>query len=149
MKKPISACLLSLMLGITVSSLAACQSQAPKSKPASPSAVTTGSSGMTSKERASVDKLEWLNTGDPEQDAQVMLMKAKNSNQKPVLLAFAGRGLSYPGLSKAEYEAIKSKVSYQVAEGSGDVTRGSADRAMRKKLKAYATIYNRTIVAGI
>lgn len=148
MKKSTSACFLSLTLLMTASGLVACQTS--ETKPESPSAKPTGFSDMSAKERAAVDKLSWINNSNPTEAAQAVLARAQSdANQKPALLAFAGRGLTYPGLTSAEYEAIKSKVTYRIAEGSGDVIYGNTHREMRKKLNAYATTYNQAIVAGL
>lgn len=141
MKKIING-ILTLVFIMTIGSLAACQSTDEKETPA----PSSGSSTMSEEEKAAVDQLAWLNTQNPAQDAQAMLAI---NGKKPELIAFSGRGLSYPGLSASDYTSIEKKVSYRIAEGSGDVIYGNAHLEMRKKLRDYAEVYNQTILAGL
>lgn len=100
-------------------------------------------------ERKAVAKLQWLNSANPQQRASSELAQAKAQGRKPAIMAFAGRGLSYPGLSPAQLAKIRRKVNDNITDGSGDTIFGPTHRNMRKKLRDYAIAYNRAIAAGI
>lgn len=135
-----------LLALLIMTGLTSCQRDA---KPENNSSAKAEPSAMTPQEEKAVAVLQWLNNGNPEQDASNEFRQAGEQSRKPKLMAFAGRGLSYPGLSKDQLAATKDKVSYKIAEGSGDVIYGSAHREMRKKLRAYTVTYNQAILAAI
>ncbi|MFK8021342.1 MAG: hypothetical protein AB8B86_16390 [Pseudomonadales bacterium] len=99
---------------------------------------------MSPREKEVVATMLWVEDADPQADAALML-----KNDKPELMAFAGRGLSYPGLTKNQVASIKNKVGYQVAEGSSDTIYGNSHRSLRKKLREYATVYNQIIFDAV
>jgi len=102
------------------------------------------SNTMSPREKEVVSTMAWVEQADPQADAALMLKSAK-----PELMAFAGRGLSYPGLTKDQVSNIESKVGYQVAKGSGDVIYGNSHRSLRRKLREYATVYNQIIFDAV
>ena len=102
---------------------------------------------MSKKEQEVVETMQWVESADAKVDAQNSLKN--NTNGKPELIAFAGRSLSFPGLTSAQYEEIKGKVTPRYAEGSGDVLYGNTHKAMRKKLRAYASEYNAVIYSAL
>lgn len=95
---------------------------------------------MSEEEIEVVNQMQWINSADAEADAKKALQ-----NNVPELLAFSGRGISFPGLTHPQYESIKDKVNYRVAKGSGDVLYGETHRMLRVKLKSYAKTYNTII----
>ena len=100
---------------------------------------------ISPREREIVDKLLWLETANPVKDAQFML----STGSQPVLMAFASRAISFPGLNADQYDAIENAVSYKVADGSGDVIYGDAHLKLRQKLSLYAKAFNQTIYQGV
>lgn len=107
----------------------------------------TANEPMSEKEQKVVEKMQWVESADAKADAQKSL---KNSTgDKPELIAFAGRNLSFPGLTSAQYEEIKGKITPRYAEGSGDVLYGDTHKAMRKKLHAYASEYNAVVYSAV
>lgn len=107
----------------------------------------TPNAEMSEKERDIVAKLAWLETADPVRDARLAL--ADRSQGAIELIAFSGRGKSFPGLTMAEYDEIKNQVNYRMAEGSGDTLYGPTHKQLRKDLRNYASIYNRTIYGSL
>ena len=102
---------------------------------------------MSQKEQEIVKTMQWVESADAKADARKSLKN--NTGSKPELIAFAGRSLSFPGLTSAQYEEIKGKVTPRYAEGSGDVLHGDTHKAMRKKLHAYASEYNAVIYSAV
>ncbi len=109
---------------------------------------TDVSSHMSDREKQIVKQLEWVQSADASIDARAAL-KALGQNGKPQLIAFSGRGKSFPGLSKAQYVSIKDKVTYRYAEGSGDIIFGPRHKALRQGLRDYVSEYNQTIYKAV
>lgn len=105
---------------------------------------STGAELMTEREREVIEKMLWVEVADPHADAKLTLEKAM-----PELIAFAGRGLSYPGLTEKEFALIKTRVTYKVIEGSGDTIYGKMHRNLRRQLKTYAEVYNRRVFSAL
>ena len=110
---------------------------------------TTTPSPMTPQEAAAVARLQWLNNADPVADAHNEINKARFQVRKPVLMVFAQRGLSYPGLNSTQLASIRRKVNDKIVEGSGDVIYGQTHHMLRKKLRVYAVNYNQSILAAL
>ncbi len=122
----------------------------PASRPTVNTASTstdpvTASASMSTEEQAVVAKLQWVNTAEPQIDAKNELMHAQKENRKPLIIVFAGRGLSYPGLSKEQLQLIRRQVNDNIIEGSGDTIYGPTHRELRHKLRTYAITYNQVI----
>ncbi|MEM6638625.1 MAG: hypothetical protein AAF610_01845 [Pseudomonadota bacterium] len=100
---------------------------------------------MSRKEAKAVEAMSWVEGADPVADARAALRDPKSIE----LLAFASRALSFPGLSAEQYAEISKRVRYRVVQGAGDVLYGQAHRAMRRKVHAYATVYNAEIYRGL
>ncbi len=103
---------------------------------------------MSNKERQIADKLQWVKSADPVADATAAL-EAKDSDGKLELIAFSGRGKSFPGLTKAQYESIEDHVTYRYAEGSGDIIYGATHKKLRQQLRDYVSQYNTIIYTEI
>lgn len=123
-------------------SLAACQ-QVSNTATAQPSETTKVTSEMNDKESEIVSKLLWVKTADAKADAQNALAAAGSG--KVEIIGFSGRGISFPGLSKAKYTEIESLVTYRLAKGTGDTIYGPTQKALRKDLRAYVSTYNTII----
>lgn len=125
-----------------VLSLVACQqvSSAADTPPSESTKVTTE---MSDKEAEIVTKLQWVKTADAETDARKALASA--GSWKVEIIGFTGRGVSYPGLSKAEYAEIENLVTYRLAKGTGDTLYGPTQKALRKELRDYVSTYNRIV----
>ena len=138
--------LATLIAAISLSGLTGCQS--PKNHgqtPPAPAAPVIEKAEMSEAEKTAVGQLQWIVGRNPEQDARDAL-----ASGSPVeIIAIAGRGLRYPGLSKQQFMQIENKVTAKVAEGSGDTIYGNTHRDLRRQLMAYATRYNQAIYAGL
>lgn len=122
--------------------LTACQ-QVPSTAEAQPNETTKVTSEMNDKEAEIVAKLQWVKTADAEADAREALASAGSG--KVEIIGFSGRGVSYPGLSKAQYAEIENFVTDRLAKGTGDTIYGQTQKALRRDLRDYARTYN-TIV---
>ncbi|MGB1010185.1 MAG: hypothetical protein ACPGVP_10705 [Thiolinea sp.] len=131
-----------LIVGLT-----ACR---PSTEPVSnASSTNTTTTDMKPEETAAIAGLQWLNDANPAENAANELTQANAQSRQPNLMAFAGRGISYPGLTKEQLALISDKVGHKIVEGSGDVIYGAAHREMRKKLRSYAIAYNQAIFTAV
>ena len=137
----LTVCLLTL--------LAACRPDAGPVKPINHTMNNKAAPAMNAQEQSAVAGLQWLNTANAFQDATNEINQAAAEGRQPRLIAFAGRGLQYPGITHDQLAALQGKAGYKIAEGSGDVLYGEAHRQMRQKLLAYAITYNQAIAAVI
>ena len=136
-----------LVIALLLTGLTACR---PASEPSTQASKTTPAvTKMTPQEQSAVASLQWLNNADAARDAANELSQASTQARKVNLIAFARRGISYPGLSKEQLARIGDKVGYKFAEGSGDVIYGPTHRAMRRKLRSYAIAYNQAIFVAL
>lgn len=104
---------------------------------------------MSQQEKEAVAALQWLNNADALADARKEISQARFQGGKPALMVFAQRGLSYPGLNRAQLKSIRRKVNDKIATGSGDVIFGETHHAMLRKLRIYAVTYNQAILAAV
>lgn len=131
-------------------SLMACQQTSATATPAQkPTSASPQESNldMNDKEKAVVTKLEWVKSANAKDDASKAL--AQTSAQSIELIAFSGRGKSFPGLTLEEYAEIESRVTYRFAEGSGDTLYGPTHKALRRDLRAYVSEYNKIIYGAL
>lgn len=118
------------------------------SKASQSSSKPDGTIVMSEKERQIVEALKWIQLADATDDAKAAL-KIKKPTEKPVLIAFSGRGKTFPGLSKIQYETIKDRVTYRYAEGSGDIIFGPTHKKLRRELRDYVSEYNQIIYKAV
>lgn len=98
---------------------------------------------MSDKETEIVEKLLWVKTANPKEDARKAL--ENTDTDKVELIAFSGRGKSFPGLTKAQFAEVQPLVSYRFAKGSGDTLYGATQKNLRKQLHTYVSAYNKII----
>ena len=138
------------VLAVSAVGLTGCQQMSNKAEaaPTGPTQTTENPIvNMSEKERAVVAKLDWVRTANAMQDAQKTL--AKPSGEKPEIIAFSGRGKSYPGLTAEEYSEIEPFVTFRFAEGSGDVIQGPTHKQLRRDLRAYVKTYNKAVYESV
>lgn len=137
MKMKLTALLpIALLIG-----LMGCQQVSTEDANSSTAATNNTKVEMSPKEQEVVNQMLWVQSADAKADAN----KSLSADGKPELIAFSGRGISFPGLSSSQYEDIKDSVTYRNAMGSGDVLFGPTHKALRSQLSDYASVYNTTI----
>ena len=87
-----------------------------------------------------VQKLQWLDAADPQNDAKQAI---KVGDLR--LLGLATRTLSIPGINKAESYKYEEKCGVQLIDGVSDVVRSDEHLRLMQKARSYALKYNAII----
>ena len=87
-----------------------------------------------------VQKLQWLDTADPQADAQ---QAVKQNDLR--LLGLANRSVSIPGIQADEVLLYEQSCGVQLIEGISDVVRGDEHLRLMQKARSYALQYNSII----
>jgi hypothetical protein len=87
-----------------------------------------------------VQKLQWLDTADPQADAQ---QAVKQNDLR--LLGLATRSVNIPGINADEIVKYEESCGVQLIEGISDVVRSDEHLRLMQKARAYALQYNAII----
>lgn len=87
-----------------------------------------------------VQKLQWLDAADPQNDAKQAI---KVGDLR--LLGLATRSLNIPGISKEESYKYEEKCGVQLIDGVTDVVRSDEHLRLMQKARSYALKYNAII----
>ena len=87
-----------------------------------------------------VQKLQWLDSADPQADAQ---QAVKQNDLR--LLGLATRSVNLPGISKEDTLKYEEKCGVQLIEGISDVVRSDEHLRLMQKARSYALKYNAII----
>jgi hypothetical protein len=87
-----------------------------------------------------VQKLQWLDTADPQADAR---QAVKQNDLR--LLGLATRSVNIPGVVADEVVQYEQSCGVQLIEGISDVVRSDEHLRLMQKARAYALQYNAII----
>ena len=87
-----------------------------------------------------VQKLQWLDTADPQADAQ---QAVKQNDLR--LLGLATRAVIIPGVDADQAVKYEQSCGLQLIEGISDVVRSDEHLRLMQKARAYALQYNAII----
>jgi hypothetical protein len=87
-----------------------------------------------------VQKLQWLDTADPQADAQ---QAVKQNDLR--LLGLATRSVTIPGVDADQAVKYEESCGLQLIEGISDVVRSDEHLRLMQKARAYALQYNAII----
>jgi hypothetical protein len=87
-----------------------------------------------------VQKLQWLDAADPQNDAQEAIKKGDLR-----LLGLAARTINIPGVSNEDSLKYESKCGVQLIDGFSDVVRSDEHLRLMNKARSYALSYNAII----
>ena len=87
-----------------------------------------------------VQKLQWLDSADPQADAEHAIKK--NDLR---LLGLATRAVNIPGVEKELQYRYEQKCGVQLIEGISDVVRSDEHLRLMQKARSYALKYNAVI----
>ncbi|MDH5354224.1 MAG: hypothetical protein OEY09_07265 [Gammaproteobacteria bacterium] len=87
-----------------------------------------------------VQKLQWLDAADPQNDAQQAI---KIGDLR--LLGMAMRSVNIPGVEKEDTRRYEEKCGVQLIDGISDVVRSDEHLRLMQKARSYALKYNAII----
>jgi len=87
-----------------------------------------------------VQKLQWLDTADPQADAR---QAVKQNDLR--LLGLATRSVNIPGIEAEQMLAYEQSCGVQLIEGISDVVRSDEHLRLMQKARSYALQYNAII----
>lgn len=87
-----------------------------------------------------VQKLQWLDAADPQNDAQQAIKKGDLR-----LLGLATRVLNIPGIEKEDSYKYEKECGVQLIDGISDVVRSDEHLRLMQKARSYALKYNAII----
>jgi len=87
-----------------------------------------------------VQKLQWLETADPQADAR---QAVKQNDLR--LLGLATRSVNIPGIEADQMLAYEQSCGVQLIEGVSDVVRSDEHLRLMQKARSYALQYNAII----
>ncbi len=87
-----------------------------------------------------VQKLQWLDAADPQNDAEQAI---KIGDLR--LLGLAMRSVNIPGVKKEDSYKYEKKCGVQLIEGISDVVRSDEHLRLMQKARSYALKYNAII----
>ena len=87
-----------------------------------------------------VQKLQWLDAADPQNDAQQAIKKGDLR-----LLGLATRTVNIPGITKVESYKYEKVCGVQLIDGISDVVRSDEHLRLMQKARSYALKYNAII----
>ena len=87
-----------------------------------------------------VQKLQWLDAADPQNDAQQAI---KLGDLR--LLGLAMRSVNIPGVEKEDTYRYEEKCGVQLIDGISDVVRSDEHLRLMQKARSYALKYNAII----
>ena len=87
-----------------------------------------------------VQKLQWLDAADPQNDAQQAIKKGDLR-----LLGLATRTVNIPGVKTEEINKYEEACGVQLIEGISDVVRSDEHLRLMQKARSYALKYNAII----
>ncbi len=87
-----------------------------------------------------VQKLQWLDSADPQADAAHAI--SKNDLR---LLGLATRAVNIPGIEKDQQYRYEQSCGVQLIEGISDVVRSDEHLRLMQKARSYALKYNAII----
>ena len=87
-----------------------------------------------------IEKLKWLETADPQQDAK-QAIEAGDLR----LLGLATRNISIPGIDQADHDKYQQACGVKLMDGISDVVRSDAHLGLMQKARRYALEYNSLI----
>ena len=87
-----------------------------------------------------VQKLQWLDTADPQADAR---QAVKQNDLR--LLGLATRAVNIPGIDADEMLSYEQSCGVQLIEGVSDVVRSDEHLRLMQKARSYALQYNEII----
>ena len=87
-----------------------------------------------------VQKLQWLDTADPQADAR---QAVKQNDLR--LLGLATRSVNIPGIDADEILSYEQACGVQLIEGVSDVVRSDEHLRLMQKARSYALQYNEII----
>ena len=102
--------------------------------------VTAGCATGSGSIDSYVQKLQWLDTADPQADAKQALKKADFR-----LLGLATRGVSIPGVVQKEMLKYELRCGLRLIDGISDVVRSAEHLRLMQEARSYALKYNAII----
>ncbi len=87
-----------------------------------------------------VQKLQWLETADPQADAR---QAVKQNDLR--LLGLATRSVNIPGIDAGQMAQYEQSCGVQLIEGVSDVVRSDEHLRLMQKARSYALQYNAII----
>ena len=87
-----------------------------------------------------VQKLQWLDAADPQNDAQQAIKKGDLR-----LLGLATRSVNIPGIKNEERYKYEKKCGVQLIDGISDVVRSDEHLRLMQRARSYALKYNAMI----
>ena len=102
--------------------------------------IVTGCASSSGPLDPYVQKLQWLDSADPQNDAQQALKKGDFR-----LLGLATRSVNIPGVDQSESMKYELRCGVQLIDGISDVVRSDEHLRLMQKARSYALKYNAII----